>query len=53
LVFIGPNLSHIRIADKEQGVLSTRTLEMVFLQFASGVLNPQLLALPEFIATHK
>jgi AraC-like DNA-binding protein len=48
LVFIGPNLPHVWIADKEQGVLSTRTLEMVFLQFTSDVLNPQLLALPEF-----
>ena len=48
LVFIGRNLPHVWIADKEQGVLSTRTLEMVFLQFTSDILNPLLLILPEF-----
>ena len=48
LVFIGRNLPHVWIADKELGVLSTRTLEMVFLQFTSDVLNPQMLTLPEF-----
>lgn len=48
LVFIGRNLPHVWIADKEQGTFSNRTLEMVFLQFTSNVLSPQLLALPEF-----
>jgi AraC-like DNA-binding protein len=48
LVFLGRNLPHVWIADKEQGVLSNRTLEMVFLQFTSNVLSLQLLALPEF-----
>jgi AraC-like DNA-binding protein len=48
LVFIGRNLPHVWIADKDPSVLSNRTLEMVFLQFTSDVLNPQLLALPEF-----
>ncbi len=49
LVFIGRNLPHVWIADKETRVLSERTLEMVFLQFTSAILVPQLLALPEFM----
>ena len=48
LVFIGRNLPHVWIADKEQGVLSNRTLEMVSLQFTPDVLSPQMLNLPEF-----
>jgi len=48
LVFIGRNLPHVWIADKEQRISSNRTLEMVFLQFISDVLSSQLLALPEF-----
>lgn len=49
LVFIGRNLPHVWIADKEPGVLSGRTLEMVFLQFTTSILVPTLLALPEFM----
>ncbi len=48
LVFIGRNLPHVWIADKEARTPSNRTLEMVFLQFTSDVLCSQLLALPEF-----
>ena len=48
LAFIGPNLPHVWIADKETRTPSNRTLEMVFLQFTSNVLSPQLLTLPEF-----
>lgn len=48
LVFIGCNLPHVWIADKETRMPSTRSLEMVFLQFTSDVVNPQLLILPEF-----
>lgn len=48
LVFIGSNLPHVWIAEKEQKLFSDRSLEMVFLQFSSNVLFPQLLALPEF-----
>ena len=48
LAFIGPNLPHVWIADKETRTPSNRTLEMVFLQFTSEVLCPQLLKLPEF-----
>jgi AraC-like DNA-binding protein len=48
LVFIGQNLSHVWIADKDTRMPSNRTLEMVFLQFTSSVLSLQLLALPEF-----
>lgn len=48
LVFIGRNLPHVWIAEKEQRAISGRTLEMVFLQFSANILFPQLLALPEF-----
>jgi len=48
LVFIGKNLPHVWIADKEARTPSNRTLEMVFLQFTSSVLCSQLLNLPEF-----
>jgi len=48
LAFIGPNLPHVWIADKETRIPSKRTLEMVFLQFTSNILSPQLLILPEF-----
>jgi AraC-like DNA-binding protein len=48
LVFIGQNLPHVWIADKETRTPTNRTLEMVYLQFTSSVLSPQLLSLPEF-----
>ena len=48
LAFIGRNLPHVWIADKETRILSKRTLEMVFLQFNLNVLSDQLLSLPEF-----
>jgi AraC-like DNA-binding protein len=48
LVFIGQNLPHVWIADNETRTPTNRTLEMVFLQFTSTILSPQLLALPEF-----
>ncbi|MCX6326771.1 MAG: AraC family transcriptional regulator [Bacteroidia bacterium] len=48
LAFIGPNLPHVWIADKDTRTPSKRTLEMVILQFTSNVLSPQLLTFPEF-----
>ncbi len=48
LAFIGRNLPHVWIADKEPRIPSNRTLEMVFLQFTLNVLSSQLLVLPEF-----
>ncbi len=48
LVFIGRNLPHVWIPDKEIRTLTSRKLEMVFLQFTSEVVMPQLLSLPEF-----
>jgi AraC-like DNA-binding protein len=48
LVFIGRNLPHVWISDKDARSPTPRTLEMVFLQFTSDVLSPQLLSLPEF-----
>ncbi len=48
LAFIGINLPHVWIADKESGMPAVRSLEMVFLQFTSNILFAQLLTLPEF-----
>ncbi|MGB8490987.1 MAG: AraC family transcriptional regulator [Bacteroidales bacterium] len=48
LAFIGPNLPHVWIVDKEARMQSKRALEMVFLQFTLNVLPSQLLSLPEF-----
>lgn len=48
LAFIGKNIPHVWIVDKELNVPPNRTLEMVFLQFTSEVLSPDLLSLPEF-----
>ncbi len=48
LAFIGTKLPHVWLADKEVKTLTARSLEMVFLQFNSNVLSPQLLILPEF-----
>lgn len=48
LVFIGRNLPHVWIADKEPHTSSSRSLEMVFLQFTSDVVSPELMSLPEF-----
>jgi AraC-like DNA-binding protein len=52
LVFIGRNLPHVWIANKEHS-LSNRTLEMVFLQFSSDVMSAPLLSLPEFKNVNK
>lgn len=48
LVFIGRKLPHVWIADKEPHTSSSRSLEMVFLQFTSDVVSPELMLLPEF-----
>lgn len=48
LVFIGSNLPHVWIADKETRTPSNRTLEMVYLQFTNDIPSKQLLNLPEF-----
>jgi len=48
LVFIGRNLPHVWIADKARFALSDRNLEMVYLQFSTAMLFPQLLSVPEF-----
>jgi AraC-like DNA-binding protein len=48
LIFIGRNLPHVWIADKEPFGLSNRTLESVFLQFTKDIFGHQLIALPEF-----
>ena len=48
LVFIGRRLPHVWIANKEPQSISSRNLEMVFLQFPSDLLSLQTLGLPEF-----
>ncbi len=48
LVFIGPRLPHVWVADKDSWNPSNRFLEMVVLQFDSDVLCQHLLGLPEF-----
>jgi AraC-like DNA-binding protein len=48
LVFIGRNIPHVWIPDKESMLPPNRTLEMVFLQFPPEALSPELLTLPEF-----
>jgi AraC-like DNA-binding protein len=53
LVFLGRNLPHVWIAEKEKFAPSNRTLEKVFLQFTDDVLCPHILALPEFIHISK
>ncbi len=53
LAFIGRNLPHVWIADKETRTPSDRTLEMVYLQFTQEILSQQLLSLPEFINISK
>lgn len=53
LAFIGRNLPHVWIADKETMTPSNRTLEMVYLQFTHETLSPQILSLPEFINIRK
>ncbi len=48
LVFIGCNLPHVWIAEKDARTSAHRTLEMVYLQFTSKVLSPGLFSIPEF-----
>ena len=48
LVFIGSNLPHVWIAEREHSLPSERALEMVFLQFSANIFFPQMLALAEF-----
>ena len=48
LVLIGRNIPHVWLVDKESVSPTNRKLEMVFLQFTSDVLCPEILALPEF-----
>lgn len=48
LVFIGRNLPHVWIADKDLLTPTSRSLEMVFLQFTDNIIGTQLKGLPEF-----
>jgi AraC-like DNA-binding protein len=53
LVFIGRNLPHTWIANKEPGAWTSRTLEMVFLQFPPELVSGRMLDLPEFTNARK
>lgn len=53
LVFLGKNLPHVWIPEKDQGIWLNRNLEMVFLQFTSDILCQHLLSLPEFVNVQK
>lgn len=53
LVFIGKNLPHVWIADRDNTDDSKRVLETVFLQFTREILNEEQLALPEFHSVKK
>lgn len=48
LVFIGKNIPHVWIADKDYDSPTQRKLEMVYLQFSDDALNAGILSLPEF-----
>lgn len=48
LVFIGRNLPHVWLVDKDSVAPNKRKLEMVFLQFRSETLSSELLSLSEF-----
>ncbi|NDP21094.1 MAG: AraC family transcriptional regulator [Paludibacter sp.] len=48
LVFIGKNIPHVWIADKDFDAPTQRKLEMVYLQFSEDVLSGGMLSLPEF-----
>jgi AraC-like DNA-binding protein len=53
LVFIGRNLPHTWIANKEQAAWTSRTLEMVFLQFSPELVSGRMLDFPEFANARK
>lgn len=48
LVFVGPNIPHTWVVDKEQLTTNARKLEMVYLQFTDTTLSKDMLALSEF-----
>ncbi len=48
LVFIGRQLPHVWIADKEYQFSPERSLELVYVQFTSEVIGPSIHELPEF-----
>ena len=50
LAFIGCNLPHVWIADRDSRSPASRSLEMVYLQFSSDFLSPLFLSIPEFIS---
>ncbi len=48
LVFIGKNIPHVWIVDKDYTPPTQRKLEMVYLQFSESILSAGILSLPEF-----
>lgn len=49
LVFVGPNIPHAWVVDKEQVSTNTRKLEMVYLQFPTEIVNSDFFKRPEFL----
>jgi AraC-like DNA-binding protein/uncharacterized cupin superfamily protein len=53
LVFLGPNIPHTWVVDKEQYTTGKRKLEMVYVQFYDAALGQEMLALNEFSNAEK
>jgi len=53
LVFLGPNIPHTWVVDKEQYTTGKRKLEMVYVQFYDAALGREMLALNEFSNAEK
>jgi len=53
LVFVGPNIPHTWVVDKEQYTTGKRKLEMVYVQFSDASLGKEMLSLNEFANAEK
>ena len=53
MVFVGPNIPHTWVVDKEQYTTGKRKLEMVYVQFSEASLGKEMLSLSEFSNTDK
>lgn len=53
MVFVGPNIPHTWVVDKEQYTTGKRKLEMVYVQFSEASLGKEMLSLSEFSNAEK
>jgi len=53
LVFVGPNIPHTWVVEKEQYTTGKRKLEMVYVQFSDASLGKEMLSLNEFSNAEK